>query len=232
MLVGILTYLRDARWVWDTWGPVYNRRIYAAIVELYEHIVREMTPAGPVRILDVGAGRGYVSLLLASRNPQASIVGVDFSPFQVRSAERLRKARRIENVCFHRGNAMSLSFDEGAFDAAVSVGSVKHWPDALQGLREIRRVLRPGGTVVMAETDREVSDEALRAFIRRFSIWFIPDALLFWGLRNVVFGGSFTQESLEFLVQTAGFESLSRHRIPTCPYVVVKARKPGRGDRT
>jgi ubiquinone/menaquinone biosynthesis C-methylase UbiE len=231
MLVGILTYLRDARWVWDTWGPVYNRRIYAAIAELYEHIVREMTPTGPVRILDVGAGRGYVSLLLASRNPQASLIGVDYSPLQVRSAERLRRVRGIENCRFPRGNAMSLPFEEGAFHAVVSVGSVKHWPDALQGLREILRVLKPGGTMVMAETDRGVSDEELGAFIRRFSIWFIPDALLFWGLRHVVFGGSFTQEDLESLVQTAGFEGLSRHRISTCPYVVVKARKPGDGDR-
>jgi SAM-dependent methyltransferase len=225
MLVKFLTYVRDARLVWDVMGPVYNRRICGAISELYDHIAREMRTEAPVRILDVGSGRGYMSLLLAAQNPEASITGIDFSPMQVRSAERLGRQRGIDNCRFHRGDAMQIPYHDETFDAVVSVGSIKHWPDDLRGLREIHRVLRSGGRFVISETDRGASDEALRQFVSRFSIWFIWDALLFWGLRHVVFGQSYTEEGLESLTRTAGFRNVACQRVPACPYTVVKGQK-------
>ena len=225
MLVSLLTRVRDARLVWDVMGPIYNRHIYGAIAELYGHIAREMQVANLANVLDVGSGRGYISLLLAAESPQANIVGIDFSSTQVRAAEGLRRQRRIDNCRFQRGNAVELPFPNGSFDAAVSVGSIKHWPDGVQGLKEIHRILKPGGRAVIAETDRDVSDEALWEFVRRFHIWFIWDPLLFWGLRHVVFGRSFTQEGLEEVVRAAGFENCIPQRVPTCPYTIVKEQK-------
>lgn len=226
MLIRMLRYFRDARLVWDVMGQVYNRRIYAAIAELYDDIAREMRTTSEVRILDVGAGRGYMSLLLAAQNPRSNILGIDYSPMQVRAANGLRQQRKIDNCRFNRGNAMHMAFQENTFDAVVSVGSVKHWPDGLQGVQEIYRVLKPGGLFVISETDREASDEAIRQFVRRFHIWFIRDELLFWGLRHVVFGQSYTREELESLIHAAGFQNIAGRQIASCPYAIVKARKP------
>lgn len=225
MLTLLLKYIRDARLVWDVMGPVYNRRIYDAIAELYEHIVRELEPAVEAMILDVGTGRGYLSLTLAAQNPQLSIIGIDYSPMQIRAAEKLRRERQIANCSFLRNNVMDIRFNDNVFDAAVSVGSIKHWPDGLKGLREIYRVLKPGGTLIISETDQEATDEAIRQFIRRFRVWFIPDGLLFWGLRRVVFGESYTDKSLEALVHKAGFRNIVCQRVSTCPYVIIKACK-------
>jgi len=108
---------------------------------------------------------------------------------------------------------------------AVSVGSIKHWPDPDRGLREIYRVLKPKGCLVISETDREASDEDLREFIKRFRILCIPDFLLFWGLRHVVFGQSFSEADLADAVIRAGFRDVERRRTAGCPYVTVKARK-------
>jgi SAM-dependent methyltransferase len=144
MLTLLLKYFRDTRLVWDVMGPVYNRRIYDAIAELYDHIVRELEPAVEAMILDAGTGRGYISLTLAAQNPQSSIIGIDYSPMQIRAAEKLRRKRKITNCSFLRNNVMDIRFDDNVFDAAVSVGSIKHWPDGLKGLREIYRVLKPG----------------------------------------------------------------------------------------
>jgi len=226
MLVSLLTWVRDARLVWDVMGSVYNRHIYDAIAELYEHIAGEMQSMRPSRILDVGAGRGYIALLLAVRNPQAAVEGIDFSPMQVRAANRLGRRRKIANCRFHRGNAAAIPFPNGSFDAAVSVGSIKHWTDGLWGLQEILRVLKPGGWIIISETDRGASDQALWEFVRRFHIGFIPDKLLFWGLRRVVFGESYTQQDMEDLIRLAGFQAIAGQRVPACPYTIVKAQKP------
>ena len=112
---------------------------------------------------------------------------------------------------------MDIQFNDNIFDAAVSVGSIKHWPDGLKGLREIYRVLKPGGTLIISETDQGATDEDVRQFIRRFHIWFMPDWLLFWGLRRVVFGESYSEKSLEDVVRKAGFPEYrapARTRVP------------------
>ncbi len=224
-MIKLLTWVRDSRLVWDVMGSVYNRRIYDAIAELYDHIARELPSTGQAHILDAGAGRGYISLLLAAKNPRAMITGIDYSPMQVREAEKHRQKRKIVNCSFSRGNVMDIRFQDDRFDAAVSIGSIKHWPDALRGLKEIRRVLKPGGCLVISETDQGASDDAIRQFVRRFKIWFFPDRLLFWGLRHVVFGQSFSETALAAAVREAGFRDVECRRVPTCPYVIVKARK-------
>jgi len=225
LMIRLLTSIRDLRLVWDIMGSMYNRHIYQVISELYDHVAREITAKGNMQIIDVGAGRGYMSITLASKNPEAHIVGIDYAPGQVREAERYRALRNIPNCSFMEGNALAIPFNDETFDAAVSIGSIKHWPDAHQGLAEIHRVLKTGGTLLISETDQEASDDAIRAFVRRFHIRFIPDRLLFWGLRNVIFGQSYSQVTLSEHIVAAGFQDIECQRVSTCPYVIVKARK-------
>ena len=225
LLVKFVKYMRDTRLVWDVMGSVYNRSIHDAVAELYDHIARDVDLQGPARILDAGTGPGYISLLLAANNPESQIIGIDYSIMQVREAEKYRAQRKISNCSFQQGNVMDIRFADETFDAAVSIGSIKHWPDSLRGLKEIRRVLKPGGCLVISETDQEASDDAVRQFIRRFKVWFIPGGLLFWGLRNVVYGQSFSETTLADAVRDAGFHHIECQRIPACPYIIVKAQK-------
>jgi ubiquinone/menaquinone biosynthesis C-methylase UbiE len=163
--------------------------------------------------------------MLAVKNPRAMITGIDYSFMQVREAEKHRQQMKIVNCSFSRINVMNIGFQDDLFDAAVSVGSIKHWPDALQGLREIHRVLKPGGQLIISETDQGATDDALRQFLSRFRVWFIPDRLLFWGLRHVVFGQSYSESTLAAAVHEAGFRHVECQRVATCPYVIVKAQK-------
>lgn len=224
-MIKLLKSIRDSRLVWDVMGSIYNKRIYVAITELYDHIVQNPDIAGQQRIIDVGMGRGYVSLLLAAQNPRAMITGIDYSPMQVRAAEKLRLERKIVNCSFIQGNVMNIRFADKTFDAAVSVGSIKHWPDGLGGLKEIHRVLKPGGWLVISETDEGAYDQAVSEFIRKFQVWFIPSRLLFWGLRHVIFGQSYTEITLADAVYEAGFRNIEYQRVANCPYVLIKARK-------
>ena len=223
--VRLLTRLRDMRIVWDVMGSLYNQRIYNVISDLYEYIAENLTTRETQHILEVGAGRGYVSVLLGSRNPQSRITGIDYSPMQVIKAEKYRRQKKMSNCSFQQNNAMSLPFNDSSFDTVVSVGSIKHWPDAYRGLQEIHRVLKPGGCLMISETDRGASDEDLRSFVQRFPIPLVPEWLNFWGLRNVIFGQSFTEEQLSQIVRQAGFIHIECRRVAACPYVIVKAWK-------
>jgi ubiquinone/menaquinone biosynthesis C-methylase UbiE len=66
---------------------------------------------------------------------------------------RRRNAQAVQQgrVAVHPGSATSLPFTDARFDRALAVNSLHHWPDAAQSLRELRRVLKPGGVLVIAE---------------------------------------------------------------------------------
>lgn len=223
--IRLLTRLRDSRRVWNIMGFLYNRGINDILTPLTHFIAGEIKTSGRAFIVDIGAGGGHLSLAVAVKNPEAHVIGIDYSINQVREAKRYCAQRKVVNCSFTRGDAMDIPFQNENFDAAVSVGSIKHWPDARRGLLEIHRVLKPGGCLMVAETDREATDDALTDFVKRFRLRFVPDRLHFWGLRHVIFGQSFSKEELAGEVTAAGFRDVQCLRVPTCPYVIVKARK-------
>ena len=97
-------------------------------------------------VLDVGCGAGAALRELAAQYPEAMLTGCDISPLAVETAttlnEDLVKAGRMR---FLRCGVPDLPFADGAFDTVFSVESLYFWPDQVAGLREIRRVLAPGG---------------------------------------------------------------------------------------
>ena len=224
-LIRFLVTVRDSRLLWDTLGPVYNRRIPKPIAALYRHIALEMAPYRHGKILDIGSGRGYSAIEISRECPSSQVTGIDYSPMQVRTARKYAAKNKVTNCLFHKGNAMSIPYPDQTFDAAVSIGSIKHWPSPSRGLREIYRVLKQGGCFIISETDRDVSDQELEEFISRFQVWFLPDRLLLWGLRHVIFGQSFSEKELAEMVAQAGFTDLKSTRVGQCPYVLIQARK-------
>jgi len=193
---------------------VYNRLIFKAAADYFDTVIRLAAKDGPARILDVGAGAGVVSLTLAKANPKAAVVGIDYALMQVRAANRWKKKEQVRNCTFQQGNAMALPFPDTSFDRAVSVNSIKHWPDPVRGLSEIRRVLRPRGQALISEVDRFASPEALLAFSENYRAWYIWGALMRWCLKNVVFGKSYTAAELKTIAQRAGFSDTIIHMVP------------------
>ncbi len=102
-------------------------------------------------VLDVGCGAGAALRELSEQSPEAMLTGCDISPLAVETAsalnEDLVKSGRMR---FLRCGVPDLPFADGAFDTAFSVESLYFWPDQVAGLREIRRVLAPGGWFMTA----------------------------------------------------------------------------------
>ena len=102
-------------------------------------------PAGRA-VLDVGCGGGAALCELAERYPDAKLAGCDVSPLAIETATALNEAHvKSGRMTFHLCGVPDLPFADGAFDTVFSVESLYFWPDALAGLKEIRRVLAPGG---------------------------------------------------------------------------------------
>jgi ubiquinone/menaquinone biosynthesis C-methylase UbiE len=102
-------------------------------------------------LCEVGYGPGVLLRLLATRYPRAVLRGADPSAVMLRQAERALSGRgAARHVDLRVAAAADLPFDDGSFGVTVAVNNVAFWPDLGAGLRECRRVTRPGGRVLVA----------------------------------------------------------------------------------
>jgi SAM-dependent methyltransferase len=98
------------------------------------------------RVLDIGTGTGLVALRAASHVAHGLVIGIDHSPGMLKQARA--NAGRC-GVSFRRMDAEHLRFPDHYFDVVLSLYALLHFPEPLAALREMYRVLRPGGRVVI-----------------------------------------------------------------------------------
>jgi SAM-dependent methyltransferase len=103
------------------------------------------------RLLDVASGHG-TSALLAARELGCRVVGIEYGERAVREATAAARTAGLEDrVSFRRADAEALPFESGTFDAVLCECSLCTFPDKARAARELRRVLKPGGRLVVGE---------------------------------------------------------------------------------
>ena len=141
----------QVRSMFDGISGVYDRMNSVMTVGMHHRWrtrAADLAAAGPGdRVLDVATGTGDLAIELAGRvGPSGEVVGMDFS------ASMLELAReKAPGIRFEQGNALDLAYGDGEFAAATVGFGARNFSDLPAGLAEMRRVVRPGGRVVVLE---------------------------------------------------------------------------------
>jgi ubiquinone/menaquinone biosynthesis C-methylase UbiE len=132
------------------WGGIIMARMNASFARC---VIRLLEVQPGEKVLEVGFGPGVGIQLLAKSAPEGRVAGVDCSREMLEQATA-RNAEAIASgvVDLRHGSVEELPFEDGTFDAVLAINSMQVWPDVMAGLREVTRVTRSGGRVVVAFT--------------------------------------------------------------------------------
>ena len=116
--------------------------------------VAEAAGAGPGRALDVGTGKGLMAMALARRDFHVTSVDVDPDE-QALAAELARRADVDRRIAFERADASRLPYPDGRFEVVACMDALHHFESGEPVLREMARVLKPSGRLVLADFSEE-----------------------------------------------------------------------------
>lgn len=155
------------------------------------------------RVLEAACGVGAQTVILAKNSPGAEFVSVDISPESLALAEQRIRAAGLKNVTFRQGDIFHLPFPKESFDHVFVCFLLEHLSDPLLALKNMRDLLREGGTITVIEGDH---GSALCYPDSRYAHRVI-DCLV--GIQRHMGGNALIGRELWHLVNDAGFTGVS-----------------------
>lgn len=164
----------------------YDRLAPHLLGPFYRRVAEQVVAVQGIRdILDVGCGPGHVTLAVAKRGAHLLVRGVDLSADMVhRATNNAIHLGLAERVRFDTSERTRLPYEDAAFDLVISTLSMHHWEDVPGMLRELVRVVRPGGQIWIYDVQQAAMDahalaaavpgEALKTSIERMLVWLGP----------------------------------------------------------
>ena len=143
----------------ERWSKCYDRSILQWLLFGPSHralLDRMKGSLGdrPATVLDVGCGTGVFANLARSAFPRASIWGVDLVAAMMAKGRERRLSSTV-GVSLVQGDSERLPFPDGAFDVVTCSNSFHHYPDQGRAVAEMRRVLKPGGRLLLIDGSRD-----------------------------------------------------------------------------
>ena len=135
-----------------------NHVLSMGIDKLWRKKVRkQLAEIKPERILDIATGTGDLAIELAKLNPK-EIIGADIAVDMLKVGEKKIKKKGLDHIIkLEQGDAENLKYDTDYFDAVTVAFGVRNYENLLKGLKEMHRVLRPGGKVAILEFSKPSS---------------------------------------------------------------------------
>jgi SAM-dependent methyltransferase len=142
---------RVQRYGWDLAAQAYARHWHGPLAGVQRELLALAAPARGEAVLDVACGTGVVAVAAARAvGPAGRVLGVDLSDAMVHASRQRAHDLGLGNAAFERMDAEQLQLPDASFDLALCALGLMYVPDPDAALRELHRVLRPGGRAVLA----------------------------------------------------------------------------------
>jgi demethylmenaquinone methyltransferase/2-methoxy-6-polyprenyl-1,4-benzoquinol methylase len=167
------------------------------------------------RVLDLCCGTGDLAFEILRREPQCAIIAADFALPMLQLAALKNPQSAIRDLQLINADALNLPFADASFDAATCAFGVRNFEDTERGLRELHRVLRPGGKLLVLEFMRPQSALAQKGF-GAFNLVLAPLGKKISGHPTAYrylpqsVGGFYTRGEFARLLHRAGFNDVRK----------------------
>ncbi len=136
-----------------------------------KRMIAAISSKEPQLMLDVATGTGDVAIALSKAYPEASIIGVDLSAKMLDVARD--KVQNYPQIILDQGDSENLKYQDGQFDVVTVSFGVRNFGDLNKGLSEIRRVLKPGGQLLILEFSNP-QKFPVKQYYRFYSRYILP----------------------------------------------------------
>ena len=150
-------------------AEAYDTMDHSAVNTVFVERVVELG-ASEGHFLDLGTGPAQIPIFLAQRCPEIRITGIDLSVNMLTLGERhVAEAGLAYRIALECVDAKDLPYSDQSFDGVISNSIIHHLPDPMAAFREIRRVIRPGGLILIRDLMRPDTPEAAQALVDRYA---------------------------------------------------------------
>jgi ubiquinone/menaquinone biosynthesis C-methylase UbiE len=157
------------------------------------------------KILEVAPGPGYLSIELAKLGPY-EVTGLDISKTFVSIATKNAESDGVK-VDFREGDAAHMPFNANTFDQIVCRAAFKNFSQPVLALKEMHRVLRPGGQALIIDLSKDTPPEAIDEYIGKGDRGAVNSFVMKWTFRLMLLKRAYTRKDFERFIAESGFPS-------------------------
>lgn len=185
------------------WYAALTRKSLAEFTSLAQRVAGEISPGSSV--LEVAPGPGYFAIELAKLGDYR-VTGLDISRTFVEIA-RANAASANVQAQFQQGNASRMPFDAERFDYIVCRAAFKNFTEPEKALREMYRVLKPGGRALIIDMRRDASRDSIRQAANGMKAGAVNRAIVYLTFRFMLLRRAYTKADFERMIGRTGFRN-------------------------
>jgi ubiquinone/menaquinone biosynthesis C-methylase UbiE len=162
--------------VMDTWleATAYDAMDFVAVNTAFAAEAIALDPDA-VKILDAGTGTARIPILMCQRRPQYLITAVDLAQSMLIVGQRnVQEAGLVQRIRLEQVDTKRMAYPDLEFDLLISNSLVHHLPDPLSFFQEVKRLVRPGGAILIRDLIRPGSDEIVNDLVDQIGSGYDP----------------------------------------------------------